>query len=496
MTKNISNMFIESIILAFISGINPVVGIIVGILLLILKSKLNKILLESNQTIENLKSEVEKMKLTKDEVDFLDLKKESALLQNDILAKRSTLEEMDQEISNKNEIIAKLNSTLGEDKEITSKINVILKLDDEIVEKREILKALDLTEDYQGFGLYTPKYNLMSSEMYKAKITDIRDKQKKMVKDKSAVHYYDNWTLDGDKKKGQAMNNDNIKLIVRSFNNECDATIIKVNFNNIENIRKRILKAFEVLNKLGERMKISITHDYLNLKLSELELCYEYELKKQEEKEEQQRIKEQMREEAKALKEIENARKKIEKEETHFKNAIKDIETKLLTCDESEKEKLEHKLQELNSDLEQVSKDKLDIENREKNTRAGYVYVISNIGSFGEDVYKIGMTRRLEPLDRVKELGDASVPFQFDVHAMIFSDDAPTLENALHKKFADKSVNKINMRKEFFKVSLDDIESEVKKNHNAVVNFTKIAAAKEYRESLAIENKQKENICV
>ena len=150
--------------------------------------------------------------------------------------------------------------------------------------------------------------------------------------------------------------------------------------------------------------------------------------------------------------------------------------------------------QELNSDLEQVSKDKLDIENREKNTRAGYVYVISNIGSFGEDVYKIGMTRRLEPLDRVKELGDASVPFQFDVHAMIFSDDAPTLENALHKKFADKSVNKINMRKEFFKVSLDDIESEVKKNHNAVVNFTKIAAAKEYRESLAIENKQKENI--
>ncbi|MGM9534096.1 MAG: GIY-YIG nuclease family protein [Intestinibacter sp.] len=124
-----------------------------------------------------------------------------------------------------------------------------------------------------------------------------------------------------------------------------------------------------------------------------------------------------------------------------------------------------------------------------KNTRAGYVYIISNIGSFGENVYKIGMTRRLDPMDRVRELGDASVPFKFDVHAMIFSEDAPALENALHKKFENKSVNKVNLRKEFFNVSLEEVKKEVIKNHNATIEFTMLAEAQEYRESLAMGTK-------
>lgn len=489
MNKSTSILSIIAIVFAFISGIIPFTGILVGILLLVLRNSIKKMLVQSENTIQDLTSQLETNKLTKDELQYIDLKKELDKLQADINSKNNIITTLNGEISNRNKILEDLNNRIDENSELISKIDLLNQLDQEVTAKKEELKALDSIGDYQEFGLYTPKYNLMDSELYKTRLTQIRAKQKMMVKDKTAVDFSNDWTLDGDRKKGQAMNNDNIKLILRSFNNECDANITKVKFNNIENIRMRILKAYEVLNKLGTRMKVSIKYDYLNLKLEELDLAYEYELKKQEEKEEQQRIKEQMREEAKALKEIENAKKKLEKEETHFKNAIKDIEEKLLNCNENEKDKLEKKLKELNGELNKIENDKLDIENREQNTRAGYVYVISNIGSFGENVYKIGMTRRLEPNDRVKELGDASVPFKFDVHAMIFSNDAPALENALHKKFANKSVNKINMRKEFFKVSLDEIEEEVKKNHNEVVTFIKTAAAEEYRQSLAIEKK-------
>ncbi len=124
-----------------------------------------------------------------------------------------------------------------------------------------------------------------------------------------------------------------------------------------------------------------------------------------------------------------------------------------------------------------------DIDYREANKRAGYVYIISNIGSFGENVYKIGMTRRLDPMERVDELGDASVPFKFDVHAMIFSDDAPALETALHHAFANKKVNMINGRREFFYVTIDEIEEVVKANYDKSVEFMRVPQAEQYRES-------------
>ena len=154
---------------------------------------------------------------------------------------------------------------------------------------------------------------------------------------------------------------------------------------------------------------------------------------------------------------------------------------------EAEKQLYIDKIRELEDKLKKVEADKENVLEREQNTRAGYVYVISNIGSFGDDVYKIGMTRRLEPMDRVKELGDASVPFEFDVHAMIFSEDAPALETILHNTFKNNQVNKVNPRKEFFKVKLDDIEKVVKENFNATVTFTKVAEAAQYRESLRID---------
>lgn len=492
MKKNQKNILISVIVLSFISAVIPLIGSIPAILLIILLSSLKKSTSALNEKISSLEKDLEYNKLTKEEVQYLDINKEIKELENTINSKKGLINDLDTTINEKNSSIDSLNKVINENNDVLDKITVLNDLDKKIKNKKLELNELDQVEMYQSFGLYTPKYDLMDSNAYKNKLDEIRKEQKLMVKNKTATSHFDGWTLDGDKAKGRAMNNDNIKLIIRSFNNECDASIIKIKFNNIESIKSKINKSFDLLNKLGERNKISIKREYLNSKIKELELSYEYELKKQEEKEEQLRIREQMREEAKALKEIELLKKKLEKEKAHFENAIKEIELQLSNCNDDEKEKLLDKLAELNSSLTELEKDEKDIENREKNTRAGYVYIISNIGSFGDDVYKIGMTRRLEPNDRVRELGDASVPFQFDVHAMIFSDDAPALENALHKKFADKSVNKINMRKEFFRVSLNEIESEVKKNFNEIVEFTKIAEASDYRQTLQIEKQSKQ----
>ncbi|MCH4199229.1 MAG: DUF4041 domain-containing protein [Clostridium tyrobutyricum] len=465
------------------------------------KEDLGKINIQINNSKEKLKNIngelnniTEMLHKNKNESIKFSSENESLLEQNNELMTKINEQ---QEIINKNaesinlakELIAKKEKIEKELKEKQEELSIKReKISHELEEKQKELIVLDDELLFQSVGLYTPQYNLTSSTAYKAKLNEIRDSQKQMVKNKTAVSFYDGWVVEDSISKGKAMTNGNIKLILRSFNNECEATISKVKFSNVESMKKRINKSFETLNKLGERMKVSIEPEYLNLKIEELELAYEYEVKKQEEKEEQLEIRERMREEAKALKEIENAKKKIEKEEHHFQNAIKDINEQLSIAKQDEKSKLLDKLNALTLSLNQLGKDKEDIANREKNTRAGYVYIISNIGSFGENIYKIGMTRRLNPNERVRELGDASVPFKFDVHAMIFSEDAPSLENALHKKFNDRRVNRINARKEFFKVSLKEIEEEVKKNFNAVVEFTKIAEAAEYRQSLKIEH--------
>ena len=154
--------------------------------------------------------------------------------------------------------------------------------------------------------------------------------------------------------------------------------------------------------------------------------------------------------------------------------------------DDIEKQLYVDKIKELEAKLGLLEQDRKNVLDREQNTRAGFVYVISNIGSFGENVYKIGMTRRLEPMDRIKELSSASVPFEFDVHAMIFSEDAPALETALHRQFDDRRINLVNSRKEFFRVSLSEIEKVVKENHNATVTFTAVAKPEQYRQTVRL----------
>lgn len=240
---------------------------------------------------------------------------------------------------------------------------------------------------------------------------------------------------------------------------------------------------------MGSTVGCRVTKWYLNAKLKELYLINEYQVKKQEELEEQRAIREQMREEAKILKEMEKAQKEAEAEEKRQFKALEDAKKQLSNKHGEELSELEKQIALLEEQLKEAQENKERALSQAQLTRQGHVYIISNIGSFGEDVYKIGMTRRLEPMDRVKELGDASVPFSFDVHAMIHSADAPKLEKELHQIFEDNRVNKINNRKEFFKVSLNAIEKAVK-NHHGEFKLTKLAEAREYRQSVAMETVQ------
>ena len=363
-----------------------------------------------------------------------------------------------------------------------------------IKELKARIVSFEEEELLQSFGFYKPLYDCADSAAYRQLLERIRDRQKEMVKERKALRTEAVFSIEADKTGGKKIAKNLEKLILRAFNGECDAIIDHVTFSNLNAISARITKAYQDLNDLSQPVGISISHAYLNAKLEELHVCYEYQMKLKEEREEQRKIREQMREQARLIKEIEDARKKIEKEETHFNQVISELQARMEAANASEKTQYEAKLREYQEQLAGVLKDKEEVEYREQSTRAGYVYIISNIGSFGEHTYKIGVTRRLEPQERIDELGDASVPFEFDVHAMIFSEDAPLLEGALHEHFADRTINKVNSRKEFFRVRLDEIEEVVRAHHNKVVEFTKIAKAEDYRLTLAKERALKQEV--
>ena len=276
------------------------------------------------------------------------------------------------------------------------------------------------------------------------------------------------------------------KLSLRAFNQECDELVNKVKYTNFDASLNRLSKTAIDISKLGAEMNIFIANEYIHLKQDELRLAFEYQVKKQEEKEAVKAAKAEQREQAKIQKELEERRRKVEKEQTHYQTAYEKLKAQIEQNPDNAD--LLQKQQEMEATLSDIDKALTDIDYRQANMRAGYVYIISNIGSFGKDIYKIGMTRRLEPQDRIDELGGASVPFNFDVHAMIFSDDAPSLETALHKAFEDKKVNMVNHRREFFHVTLNEIKEVIKKNFDKTVEFIDIPDAEQYRVSEKMRN--------
>jgi hypothetical protein len=275
-----------------------------------------------------------------------------------------------------------------------------------------------------------------------------------------------------------------LKLILRAFNGECDAAIAKVSWNNVTKMEERIRKTFETINDLGGVMEMRIIPEYLELRLAELRLEYETDQKKREEQEEQRRIKEQMREEERALREAEKAKQEAEDEEARYEKALEKARAELARAQGEALDQLQAKIQHLDAALHTAHEMKEKATSMAQLTRSGHVYVISNIGSFGDNIFKIGMTRRLDPMDRIRELGDASVPFDFDVHAMIYCKDAPSLETEFQTRFRDQAINLVNPRKEFFAVSIDQIEA-VAKEKGFNVALTKLAEARDFRETLA-----------
>lgn len=400
----------------------------------------------------------------------------------DAFALQSKIRELEKEIADQNNQISKLQ------KEISKRETSINKLDQTISEKKSEIIWLDDEILVQEFGLYQPQFDFANSLDYKEKLAEVRARQKDLIKDKKAVSGATNWTVNGNASQGKKMVSDTQKLLLRAFNSECDELVSKVKYTNFDASLNKIHKSAEAISKLGTTMDIAITKKYLDLKVKELRLAFEYQQKKQEEKEEQKAARAEMREAARLQKEIEAQRKKIEKEQTHYQTAYE----KLLRQLEEDPDNIDllAKKSELENQLTDIDKAIKDIDYREANQRAGYVYIISNIGAFGENVFKIGMTRRLDPQDRVDELGDASVPFNFDVHAMIFSDDAPALEAALHKAFEDRKLNMVNTRREFFNVTLDEIKEVVKKNFDKTVEFIDVPDAEQFRVSQKMKQAQ------
>lgn len=400
------------------------------------------------------------------------------------LALQEKIRELEQSIQSEQKEI----ESLG--KAIADKQNHISLLDNTISNKKSEIVSLDDEILVQEFGLYEPYFDFANALDYKEELAKIRSKQKELIKNKTAVSGATEWTVNGSASKGKKMVSDTQKLLLRAFNTECDELVAKVKYTNFDASLNRIYKSAEAISKLGTIMHISINSNYLDLKIKELRLAFEYQQKKQEEKEAQKAARAEMREAARLQKEIEAQRKKIEKEQTHYQTAydhlLRQIEQNPGNAD------LLKKKDELENQLNDIDKAMKDIDYREANQRAGYVYVISNIGAFGPNVYKIGMTRRLDPQDRVDELGDASVPFNFDVHAMIFSDDAPALEAALHRAFEDRKLNMVNTRREFFNVTLDEIKEVVKKNFDKTVEFIDVPDAEQYRISQKMRKHENE----
>lgn len=335
------------------------------------------------------------------------------------------------------------------------------------------------------FGVYKPHFEYTSPDRYKAALEALREKEKALIKGEQAVVCRTEWSVGGSAAEGRKMTKQTHKLMLRAFNGECDAALAKVRWDNILKMEERVRKAADTINKAAEVNQSYITQGYIDLKIQELRLTYELQAKIQEEKEEQKRIQEEMREEERARREIAKAQEAAEKEEARYQKALEKAREELKKADGSKFDKLQAQIAQLEAQLQSASEMKQRAISQAQLTKAGHVYVISNIGSFGEEMFKIGMTRRLDPMDRVKELGDASVPFEFDVHAMVYSDNAPELERKLHLEFAGRRVNLVNPRKEFFQVSLDELEDWAKVQ-GMTMELTKVAEAQHYRQSVEL----------
>ncbi|GHH64839.1 hypothetical protein GCM10017673_08210 [Streptosporangium violaceochromogenes] len=343
---------------------------------------------------------------------------------------------------------------------------------------REVERQVVLTEEtvlLQEAGVYDYRHPLSDAVAYKERLAEVKARIKAMARENKAVLGSTNWQVNGSAAEGRRMVRDFSKLMLRAYNAEADNCVRTMRPYKLQSAVDRLEKAVEMIVKLGKTMSIHVSGDYHRLRVYELELTADYLAKQEEEKERDRAQREQRREEEAARREFEREKARLRKEEAHYKAALSKLIAK---GDEAGAGELKAKLEEIGAAVG-------DVEAREANVRAGYVYVISNVGAFGEDVVKIGMTRRLEPEDRVRELGDASVPFRFDTHALIFSDDAVGLEGRLHAALNDRRVNRVNLRREFFRATPAEVRNllqQIAGQH--LLEYRDVPEALEWRQSV------------
>lgn len=423
----------------------------------------------------------------KDMLRASDYKETAEMLQTEVDRLRSMLSPAQIEADEVKQRLAGLNRAKAAASEEIKSLNAeIARLSAEAAQKRSQMVTFDDVLLVQQFGLYEPRFSFADSTAYKDRLKSCRDRQKEEIKSFNASLSNSTWQVNGSAAQGNKMVKQLGKLLMRSYNVECDEIVRKVKATNVAKSIEQVYKSAASINNLCTVIGIGIPESFQRLKEDEVRLAYEYQVQKEKEKEEIREAREREREARKLEKEIAEARKKLEKEKKQYENAFNDLAKKIESASDADRRDLQEKIDELKRKMDEVDAAVKDVDYREANERAGFVYVISNIGSFGEGVYKIGMTRRLDPMERVKELGDASVPFGFDVHALIFCDDAPKLEAALHREFEDRKVNLVNQRREFFRVSIEEIEEVVKKNYDKTVDFVATPDAEQYRESEAM----------
>jgi chromosome segregation ATPase len=349
--------------------------------------------------------------------------------------------------------------------------------------RKEVAGLEENLEDI-SYGLYRPHFTYAASAEYKDAIEAVRSDEKTMVRGGEAASCPVKWNVGGSEREGERMMKQYQKLLLRAFNGEADAAIANVSWSNYRIMEERLRKAQEALNKLGTVMQVTLTDRYRDLKMRELRLVFEHEEKKQQEREEQRRVRALMREEEKVQRERAKAQEEAAEEEVRYGNALEKVQQEVAAAVGAERDELMQRVTQLETQLAEAHAKKERAQAQAELTKSGHVYIISNIGSFGEGILKIGMTRRLEPEERIQELGDASVPFPFDVHALIYAKDAPDLETALHNHFWERRINLSNDRKEFFRVSVEDIETFAN-GRGLKVEFRRMAEAKEYRQTQA-----------
>jgi Domain of unknown function (DUF4041)/Meiotically up-regulated gene 113 len=354
----------------------------------------------------------------------------------------------------------------------------------------ETRKAIVATEDLallQEAGIYRYRHPLTDAVAYQKELASIEERIKAMVrKDGGAVLAATNWTVNGSAAQGRTMVRDFSKLMLRAFNAEADNLVRGLKPYKRDAAIERLTKVANVIERLGKTMQIRISAPYFQLRVRELELTADFLQKEAEEKEAERVERERLREERKVQQEIERERVRLEKERQHYANAFEALMAK---GDNAGAARIREQIYDVQRAIE-------DVDYRAANIRAGYVYVISNLGSFGEEMVKVGMTRRLDPMDRIRELSDASVPFNFDIHALFFSKDAIGIEGAMHERLADRRVNLVNQRREFFRATPLEAKMHLAELAGELLQFQDVPEALEYRESLSRAQRSQANMRV